>query len=297
MNTQKHSHVAFSDDSEHKDGQYNSLCLITCSILDLPSLRQELEEIFQKSGIESEFKWSKLRSASAKYKFCAERLEKFIFKNIHKLRVDTLIWDMKDSRHKEPGRDDNENLARMYYHLLYSTLNNRWEKNATWLWTPDHQSSINWQFLGECLVSKKQKVLSNLFDTDVKSFNTLGLKVIKPANSQEEPFIQLADYIAGLGTYSYGHFNKYQTWIDTISGQGILFSNDLNKNEELSETEKIRFLFIESFLQKSKTYKLTLSFKKTSGFKTNDPRDKINFWLYTPQHSLDKAPSKNTKKN
>ena len=123
-----------------------------------------------------------------------KRLEDFIFSNFDKLRVDILIWDMDDSRHKNSGRDDNENLSRMYYHLIQNTLSKGWDKGSTWLLVPDHQSSINWRTLGEHLVSKK--------------------------------------------------------------------------------------------------HKKKLSFRKTGGFKTNDPRENINFWLYTPQHSKDKAPIK-----
>ena len=36
------------------------------------------------------------------------------------IRVDVLTWDTYDSRHAVPGRDDTENLARMYYHLKWS---------------------------------------------------------------------------------------------------------------------------------------------------------------------------------
>ena len=219
MTKTTYTHIAFSDDSGHEDGRYNSLCLITLLMSSLDEIKQQLKDILKKSGVESEFKWSKLRSNSAKYKFCAERFEKFLFENIDKLRVDVLIWDMEDSRHKNlSGRDDNENLTRMYYHLLQNALSYRRANEATWLWIPDHQSSMNWRLLRNCLVSKKHKALTDLFGIDERSFQNLGLKIIKPTNSCDEPFIQLADYIAGIGAYSYGHFDKYLNWIQTVSG-------------------------------------------------------------------------------
>jgi hypothetical protein len=70
-----------------------------------------------------------------------------------------------------------------------------------------------------------------------------------------------------------------------------LFSN-VAIPEVLSNTEKVRFPLISSFTEKSKKYKKKLSFQKTGGFKTNDPRENINFWLYVPQHFEDKAPVK-----
>src|SRR3989338_7635435 len=281
MNTAiKHSHIAFSDDSGHEDGRFNSLCLITMELSQLDGLKEELVAILKKSGIESEFKWSKLRSNSAKYKFCAERLEDFIFSNLDKLRVDILIWDMDDSRHKNSGRDDNENLARMYYHLIQNTLSKRWGNGSAWVLVPDHQSSIDWRTLGEYLVSKKHKTMADIFGIDEGGFINLGLKMIRPTHSHEEPFIQLADYVAGLGAYSYCHHTKYHNWLQNLSGQNSLFSNVINP-EVLSSTEKVRFPLITSFTEKSKKHKKKLSFQKTGGFKTNDPRENINFWLYT----------------
>jgi hypothetical protein len=101
----------------------------------------------------------------------------------------------------------------------------------------------------------------------------------------------LADYFAGLGAYSYGHHAKYHNWLQDLSGQNSLFSN-VAIPEVLSNTEKVRFPLISSFTEKSKKYKKKLSFQKTGGFKTNDPRENINFWLYVPQHFEDKAPVK-----
>ncbi|MBP7846081.1 MAG: DUF3800 domain-containing protein [Candidatus Pacebacteria bacterium] len=292
MSKTTHSHIAFSDDSGHEDGRFNSLCLITLKSHNLNELREKLMAILGKSGIESEFKWSKLRSKSAKYKFCAERFENFIFENIDKLRIDTLIWDMEDSRHKNLGRDDDENLARMYYHLIQNTLSKRWDNGSTWLLVPDHQSSISWRTLGEYLISKKHKKMADIFGMDEGGFINLGLKVIKPTHSHEEPFIQLADYMAGIGAYSYGHHSKYHRWLQDLSGQVSLFEGGI-KSESLSNTEKIRFPLISTFTEKTKKHKMKMSFQKSGGFRTNDPRENINFWLYIPQHTEDKAPTKN----
>ena len=42
------------------------------------------------------------------------------------IRIDSLMWDIDDSRHKISGRDDTANLCRMYHHLLRNVFLERW---------------------------------------------------------------------------------------------------------------------------------------------------------------------------
>lgn len=284
------NHVAFSDDSGHEDGRYNSLGLVTLGFLKYKEIKSELKDVFLSSGIRSEFKWEKVRSA--KYGFAAEKITKFIFKYINDLRVDVLIWDMEDSRHKGLYNiDKNENLARMYYHLLSHTLSKRWEIGCTWCWKPDKQSSMDWRSLVNSLGGKRYKTIADLFNTNKKDFLKLGLKIVEISNSEKERFIQIADYFAGLGAYSYGHFEKYKNWLESNNKQKSLFNIHIKKRH-LSNTEKHRFPLLKSFIEQCKNNKLTISLEQTKGLKTHDPRKNINFWLYQPQNLLDKAPTK-----
>ena len=285
------NHFAFSDDSGHEDGRYNSLGLITLAFSKYNYIKPELEKLFSDSNIKSEFKWQKVRNA--KYKFAAEKINKLIFKYLDDLRIDVLVWDMQDSRHKGVlNIDSNANLGRMYYHLLSSTLSKRWKIGHTWCWQPDKQSSMNWNSLAKCLVSKKYKIATDLFDINKNDFLKLGLKIIKVSDSKKEPFIQIADYFAGLVTYSYGHFNEYKNWLELKSKQKSLFNVNIKK-WNLSNTEKIRFPLIELFIEQCKKNKMNISLEKTNGLKSHDPRKHINFWLYEPQNIYDKAPIKN----
>jgi hypothetical protein len=287
------SHSAFSDDSGHEDGRYNSLGLITLAFSKYNYIKPELEKLFFDSGIKNEFKWEKIRNA--KYRFAAEKINKLIFKYIDDLRIDVLIWDMQDSRHKGVlNVDNNANLGRMYYHLLSSTLSKRWKIGDTWCWRPDRQSLMDWRSLAKCLVNKKYKTITDLFNINKNDFLKLGLKIIKVSNSKKEPFIQIADYFAGLATYSYGHFNEYKNWLESKSKQKSLFNIKVKKRS-LSGAEKVRLPLIESFVEQCKKNKMNISLEKTNGLKTHDPRKHINFWLYQPQNIYDKAPIKNKK--
>lgn len=286
------AHLAFSDDSGHQDGQYNALGLITFPALHEVSFRTELQEIFIESDVGTEFKWQKVRDA--KYKFLAEKIHAWVFRNLHKIRLDILIWNMRDRRHSIEGRNDNANLGRMYYHLVGNTLSRRWGETANWFWCPDHQSGINWQELGECLVSKKHKVVADLFGINESNFRTLKIKSIKPIESDKEVFIQIADYFAGLGAYSYGHFQKYKQWESLQSNQPSLFG-EVVEAANFSNSESVRFHLIQHFNTSCRNALMSISFDSTGGFKTHNPSSPVNFWLYIPQNELDKAPRKNSR--
>ncbi len=282
----EHNHLAFSDDSKHENGRFHSLCLVTFKKDFEVLLRGELSKIFKSSGISDELKWNKV--TDAKYRFAAEKIFSYIFQNLDKIRLDILIWDMQDSRHVIDRRHDNKNLVRMYYHLVQTTLSKRWGEDTTWLWLPDHQSEVNWLELGTYIISKKHDVLADIFGTNQDSFRNLKLKAIKPVDSKNEIFVQLADYFAGFGAYSYGHFDRFCLW--KSSKNMSLFE----KIEEVKFTkaELVRFHLIQLFDERCKATKLQIAFNSSRGFLSHEPNCNINFWRYIPQDIMDKAPVK-----
>ena len=128
-----------------------------------------------------------------------------------------------------------------------------------------------------------------MFGINETDFIKLKLKMIKVVESHKEVFIQVADYFAGLGAYSYGHFEKYKEWESAQAGQTSLFE-DKKVVKNWSNSEKIRFPLINSFNNQCKNKTLTVGLNSTKGLKTHDPSKPINFWMYKPQHILDKAP-------
>lgn len=283
-------HVAFSDDSKHEAGRYYGLGLVTLKKENYKKLIPKLNDLFKNSGIEREFKWEKVKNA--KYSFCAEKIQNFIFTCLEDLRIDVLIWDMHDARHKDvAGRDEIENLKRMYYHLLSNVISRRWHESARWQWYPDEQSAIDWKEMGGYLVSKKYKKIQDLFGASDDAVRRLKIESIKPVESHSYSFLQLIDYFTGLGVYSYGHFPRYESWCRVESRQQSLF----NKPEEIemSNSEKVRFKLLRSFAEECKNRSLQVSLESSRGLFTRNPNTNINFWLYQPQHPLDKAPVKN----
>jgi len=236
---------------------------------------RELQKLLSESNVKTEFKWEKVRTA--KYRFAAEKINNLIFKHLNDLRIDVLIWDMQDSRHGGISKiDKNENLGRMYYHLLSHVFSKRWQDGYTWCWQPDRQSLMDWRSLAKCLVGKRYKTFADLFNINKSDFLRLGLKIIKVSNSKKEPFIQVADYFAGLGAYSYGHFDKYKNWLNSKSGQKSLFNCNIKK-KKLSRSEKIRFPLLESFISQCKKNKMTIGIESTNGLKTHDPKTILIF--------------------
>lgn len=71
-----YSHIAFSDDSKHKDRRYNSLGMVSLSVNKWNEIKDELNQLFEKSDIKNEFKWYKV--SGARYGFAAEKIN-YIF--------------------------------------------------------------------------------------------------------------------------------------------------------------------------------------------------------------------------
>jgi len=281
------THLAFSDDSKHSEGRYNSLGLVTFAANDHGAFHKEFVALLKSSDINSEFKWTRL--ASAKYRFAAEKMIDFVLRNLGKLRVDVLIWDMEDSRHKNlRGRNDNENLVRMYYHLVAAMCGKRWPiKNVQWAWYPDEQSSVDWRTLRDCIRSKKHRCIEDLFGANPE-FERVSLG-LRPVESHKYPFVQLADLFAGLGAYSWGNFTKLQAWKEQQKGAGLFGGAS---NVKFSNSEKERFRVITDFRAKCTTRDLKIGLEHSNGLQSHDPRKPINFWLYSPQHANDKAPQR-----
>ena len=260
------THVAFSDDSKHSQGRYNSLGLVTLAVANHRAFHDEITALLKESSISSEFKWARL--TNAKYRFAAEKMMDFALRNASKLRIDVLIWDMDDARHKGVrGRSDNENLVRMYYHLVAATCGKRWPiSNVRWAWYPDEQSSVQWKTLRDCITNKKHRSVEDLFGANPE-FERVNLG-LKPVKSHEHPFIQLADLFAGLGAYSSGNFPRLKIWQEQQKGPNLFGSNN---NTTFSNSEKERFRVITDFRGKCATQNLKIGLESSGGLQSHDP--------------------------
>jgi hypothetical protein len=290
MSEQNYTHVAFSDDSNHSSKLFRSLCLVSLTNDNYNYLLPSLKKILRESGVLKEFKWSKVRNA--KYRFAAEKIIRFIFTHQDKLRIDTIIWNMDDSRHNNVISINNEeNLVRMYYHLFSCVTSKRWPtRNVSWVWYPDIQSSVNWDLLGDCIVNKKHSCLADIFNPH-HNFNQVSIKNINPSKSHDFYFIQVADLFAGIGAYSFGEFSNYEIWEISNSPQTDLFKSNLT-DMTFSPSQEEKFNTIKLLNNMCKSNKLSVALDSTKGFKSHNPKAFLNFWTYEPQHDMDKAPKR-----
>lgn len=260
-------------------------------------VRNTVSKILSDSSM-AEFKWSNL--SSAKDKFGAEELIRYaVSLCCHgDARVDVLIWDTHDDRHKVMKRNDTANMGRMYFHLMKNVANKRWSESMRWHFHPDEQSSMDWDTLAQCINhatrrSKLQKGEQGLFTPHALAFD-FRIDILKQRSSIKEPIIQIADLFAGLAVYSRNSAKTYCDWVRKSTGQGDLFDTEVDP-QKFSKSDKNRCELIQLLLSKCKDAGLSLSMESSSGLYTRNPDKPINFWPYKPQHPDDKAPTKQRK--
>lgn len=262
-----------------------SMPLATAQILG-PTIANVLQE----SGL-TEFKWAKLRQA--RERFAAERLIGLAIDAAcaDHLRIDALIWDTEDSRHKIQGRDDNANLQRMFYHLARNVMCQRWPAGSVWRLCPDEHETIDWGTLEEFLARagdplEVQMALRGQGQM-LTSRSHYKVRELTPVVSTHEPIVQIADLFAGLTVFSRTEFQAYKSWSTSDAGQLSLF--DMGSSP-VSKAAATRFPILASVNTMFKDRKLGIAFESTQGLRTKSPNSPINFWWYEPQRALDTAP-------
>lgn len=287
----------FSDESG-QDGTCNigAIAVLSGSKSNTKELNDKL---VQTLGEKSEVKFSKIKSRRDKE---AARLmldEGFRFVKSNKVKIDVVIWNKLDSRCRIPNRDDEANLARMYYHLLLHTIK-KWGTNIEkWMFFPDQLSSIDWEddvikYLERTSYNRRDSLQIELFET-IQELKYPSIPVDKELDSKKWPIIQLADLYAGLARTTRENIEKYSLWHSQKEeeNQPTLFSQaHLASKASISSSLEHKFEVIHYFYQNSIKYTSSLLFCNTIGFKTPNPRSNLNFWHYTPQGSYDKAPQK-----
>jgi len=291
--TSSPDYIAYSDESYQTGSRYRSIAVITLDATNDNAITLSFSEILQDSGIR-EFKWERLRQARERFA-ALKMLDKTIQLSTQgSLRVDVLVWDIRDYRHQVPGRDDVANLQRMYYHLFKNVLQRRWPAGSTWRLCPDENTALDWATVHDYLdtAGVEIKVNGNLFLGGFRLRLERDFRVLQISEvcSAETPLCQLADLFAGLGAFSYLAYDRYESWLSVQSGQMRLELGLDNSNPELGKSDRERFVIMKHLDDECKKRKMRVGIRSSRGFKTYDPRLPINFWLYEPQHPDDKAP-------
>jgi len=291
----KATHVGFADESHWNVGRFRSLGLITTSVNAVDALENELGRLLDESEV-PEFKWKEL--TGARERFAGQKLCRFAVDNAcaRRLRVDVLVWDIEDSRHTVPGRDDVANLQRMYYHLFRNVLRARWPNDAVWRLHPDEHSALDWETVRDCLEAKSTtlQVEPDLMGGGTFSARLLrefSIEDVQPVESAENPLLQLADLFAGMAVFSRAKFDEYQAWLASASPH-IPMLGEAGTSGGPSRTSEQRFQLLKNFDDLCKGRKLGVSLTQKRGLWTPRPQNPINFWIYEPQHPEDRAPQR-----
>lgn len=288
------SHYGFSDESHHTHGQYRGVGMVSLAATQYEQFNEELTKLLIGCGLE-EFKWSDL--SSAKHRFAALKMIEWTFPKLldRLLRIDVLIWDTHDSRHKIEGRDDLANLSRMYYHLFKNVLRERWPNESLWAIYPDENSAINWNDVDSCLsyagmTVESQGDLSETNKWRSRITTEFSIHIISPCRSHERVFVQLADLAVGLAVYSRTHHLRYEQWRNNSGGQHC-FDFKKECDIQLSKSDRERCLVLCELDRQCKQAKFGISLKTFKGLKSLRANSPLNFWWYEPQVEEDKAPT------
>ncbi len=238
-----------------------------------------------------EARWEKVRTA--KYRFVAQKIIKICLEEAHQkaLRIDVLIWDTMDERHVIIGRDDIKNFENMYIQLFKNVFRCRWPINRTWLVYFDQNSSVDWSRIRNILANTNRfancepNILPDGWEGVTIHF---GIQGINEGNSEDFQLIQAADIFAGMGRFSYENIDIYKAWERQNSSQPVLFDYESIKCFSRSMQERSQVMYY--FLDQARKFGLGITLD--CGLCTKDPSNPINFWLYRPQHSYDKAPTR-----
>lgn len=289
---QSPTHLAFSDESHYSAGRYRDISLVTLSYDCCEKLKSELGSIIKKAHVR-ELKWQKLdanNDCQAALEFVECAVSHACTGNI---RIDILIWDTQDKRHRVIGRDDAANMHRMYYHLFKNVLVNRWPDGSVWYLYPDEQASIDWseiaRFLDMAGISVGEpNPLSGLVESLITEFNVVRIEQRK---SETEPVIQMADLFAGMGVYSRDKYDHFRCWqLTQRKERQIPLLSETATDIALSNADRMRCPVLDRLNSLCKKNRLTVGLEKSRGLQTHNPTNPINFWLYEPQREEDKAP-------
>lgn len=290
------THLAFADESHWNTGRYRAIGLVTLEAQQQSNIERAIRNILMKQGVTGELKWSQIdrdrdRDAVLDLLGTATRL---IAQD--QLRVDVLIWDIEDSRHKVHGRDDLNNLQRLLYRICLVVLSDRWPDNARWALYPDQQDGVDWQALQRMLRLGIARRCRQRPRRLMGPASYPRIVELSPVISTVTPIVMLADLFAGLATFAHEHWSAFRNWQQEQRGQiSLPLAIEGDPASQTSKRTLLRFAILDAVLTACRQHNLDSSLDTSRGLRTKDPACRLNFWFYRPQHSKDKAPVRQKK--
>ena len=284
-------YAVFSDESRHTEGRYRSIAAVSLPSASVVALSNDLERVLN-SARQGELKWHEVGTMRRKGVKRAIAVVDFLLDQIARgVRADALTWDTCDERHDVTNRDDVANYERMFFHL-HRALMKRRGAESRWHIRPDEQVAIDWDMIEQCLTS------TGTWRLDLEVLNlSAELRHFVPAvltfrqvDSARTPLCQLADLLAGMAAYTRTEASTVRRQMNGSPGQQNLFQPP--DHSAPSARGHGRFRVISHLYHACKSRRLGVSLREHGYLRTHDPTMPINFWHYTPQHSRDKAPSR-----
>ncbi len=282
--------LGYVDESGYLKGRYRSVCLVAVPRKQLSIVERRLSPIAERTI--SEVKWKEV-DGTGRSDQAADLFEECIdLAASGLLRVDVLLWDVEDSRHRVKRRDDALNLAIMQYHLISNVMYNRFASDSIWAIACDRQRQVDLQVLRYCLDRRTVNLPTNrqyaILEQKLENRQSRIGRLVE-VDSRDHLMIQVADMFAGAAIFSYTNYPALKYAIEVQSSQVSLLVFD----QEFTNSERARGRAVAKLYSFCKSRRLGVSLKSNQGFSTVNPNTSpINFWKYTPQHDEDKARSK-----
>lgn len=279
----------FSDESRYDRGRFRSIAAVSLPATSVLPVTERLACSLEECGL-PELKWTRLGDRSYTVRCAIAFVDHLLAALDDGIRVDVLIWDTEDARHRVANRDDIANYERMYFHLHRALIRRR-GGSTRWHLRPDEQVQIDWDTLASCLTSRgtwlsdaPQQAGSNRFGALMPIISTF-----RQVDSQETPLSQLADLLAGMAAYTRSRPSVMCRQLDLGKPANVVFDDGMDE-AVVSKRDKVRFRVISHLYDGCRIRRIGLSLRSRGYLCTPDPVEPINFWHYQPQHAADKAP-------
>lgn len=297
------THLAFGDESKWNQGRFRGVGIVTLEVRRLKEIETAIKETMAESGVR-EIKYQAIKGA--RDRFAASKIISLIVEKafLGHCRVDVLSWDIEDSRHKVIGRDDSENLLRMYHHCLNATLEKKWgNQDAVWKICLDEHSAISAEMIKHFLQQKadrhEEHRLGGLLPLG-EDFNRLfeghRISEVHQGNSGAEVLVQVADLFVGLGVWTRDPGCSYRNWRNNQPTDQIQLFEEQPVEFNASTALKAKFEVLHTLVSECQARKMGLSINTKDALHTPNGQRPVNFWHYEAQSIEDQAPVKGMKR-
>ena len=169
----------------------------------------------------------------------------------------------------------------------------RRERGSSWYILPDEKMDINWNNVYDCLnhVGRWTEIKENPLFGEIFFTKNYTVKKFQQISSIKYPCCHIADFFAGISVFSINNYHKYLNWLSAMDRQIQMFP--IVEQTPLSNSDRYRLMILHQLISLCQENKLGVSIKSKRCLNTPNPSNSINFWHYTPQHELDKAPRRN----